>query len=279
MTTLFLVLLVAADPAAPAPPPKLAERLQALNLEEAKKWQMYLDESRKDKAELVKRPVYLWTNPLPRFGLQHGSVFVWLHEGRPAVVGSIFGHPVDAKRRKLIHEFHSLAPTKLSATCDDEQASVWQPLAGLELKPIPDAPAPEKTRARRLIQMRSLARDFSGRTLDHRQERWELRLLSQPLFRYSEEAKEAIDGALLALVTDAGTDPEVLLLLEARAEGGWHYALLRFCDASAWVSHKDKEIWTAVRDQENVQLHNPDHTYQVFQKRHVEWSDDEGDQP
>jgi len=72
----------------------------------------------------------------------------------------------------------------------------------------------------------------------------------------------------LALVTDAGTDPEVLLLLEARKDG-WHYALLRFCDASAWVNHKDKEVWTAVRDTENVQLNNPDHTYQVFQKQHI----------
>src|SRR5687767_15990939 len=104
MSLLIVTLLLGAEPA--SPPPKLAERLQALNLEEARKWEMFLDESHEAKAELVERPVYLWTNPLPRFGLQHGSVFLWLHEGRPMVVGSFFGHPVDAKRRKLIHEFH-----------------------------------------------------------------------------------------------------------------------------------------------------------------------------
>jgi len=272
MSVLLLTLLLAADPdpaARPATPEQqLVDRLHAINLAEARKWEMFLDDTHKQKADLALRPVYLWTNPLPRFGFQHGSVFVWVHEGRPLVVGSIFGHPVDLKRRRLIHEFHSLTPTMLSAVCHDEQANVWKPKVALELKPLPGAPAPEATPTRRLIQIRSLAREFSGHTIDHRNERWQLRLLAQPLYRYENPRGDVIDGALLALVTDAGTDPEVLLLLEARKDG-WHYALLRFCDASAWVSHKDKEVWTAVRDSENVQLNNPDHTYQVFQKQHI----------
>lgn len=266
-------------PAQPASPEQaLVDRLHALNLAEARKWEMFTDQTEKTKAELLERPVYLWTNPLPRFGFQYGSVFVWLHEGRPLVVGSIFAHPIEPGRRRLVHEFHSLAPSVISAHCRDEQANVWVPKAALELKPVAGAPPPDKSATRRLIQIRSLAREFSGHTVDHRKERWELRLLGQPLYRYKKPEGEIIDGALLALVTDAGTDPEVLLLLEAR-EDGWHYALLRFCDASAWVNHKDKEVWTAVRDSENVQLHNPDHTYQVFQKQIVVDGEDAGGQP
>ena len=272
MSILLITLFLAADPdpaAKPATPEQqLVDRLHALNLAEARKWEMFTDDTHKDKAELVERPVYLWTNPLPRFGFQYGSVFVWVHQGRPLVVGSIFGHPVDMQRRRLIHEFHSLTPTTLSAVCRDEQANVWKPKAALQLTPVPGAPAPEATPTRRLIQIRSLAREFSGHTIDHNRERWQLRLLAQPLYRYEQPQGDIIDGALLALVTDAGTDPEVLLLLEARKDG-WQYALLRFCDASAWVNHKQKEVWTAVRDSENVQLHNPDHTYQVFQKQHI----------
>lgn len=274
MTALTIAcLLLTADPA--APPPNLAERLQAINLEEARKWEMFLDDSRTAKATLVEKPVFLWTNPLPRFGLQHGSVFVWLHEGRPMVVGSIFGHPVDERRRKLVHEFHSLAPTKLSAICHDEQNSQWQPEGVVELQPLPGAPPPGATPSRRLIQIRAIAREFSGSTFDWRKQRWQLRVLPQPLYRYDQSTGDILDGALLALVTDAGTDPEVLLLLEARKDGGWHYALLRFCDASAWVSHRGKEVWTAVRDSQNVQRNNPDHTYQIFEKRHVEVPEDE----
>ena len=270
--------------AAPAPAPaakpatpeqRLIDRLHALNLAEARKWEMFTDQSKTAKAELVERPVYLWTNPLPRFGFQYGSVFVWLHEGRPVAVGSIFGHPVDPERRRFAHEFHALSPTVLSAVCRDEQANVWQPKAALKLTPVPASPAPEATPARRLIQFRSLAREFSGHTINYRKERWQLRLLGQPLYRYDKPQAQIIDGALMALVTDAGTDPEVLLLLEARKEGGWHYALLRFCNASAWVNHKDKEVWTAIRDSENVQLHNANHTYQVFQKQHIELAEDE----
>jgi hypothetical protein len=285
---LLMTVLVAQPPAgAPAassatPEQALIDRLHALNLTEARKWEMFTDQSEKTKAELVERPVYLWTNPLPRFGFQYCSVFVWLHEGRPLVVGSIFAHPIEPGRRRLVHEFHALAPSVISAHCHDEQANDWVPKAALALRPLPGAPAPEKSATRRLIQIRSLAREFSGHTIDHRKERWELRLLGQPLYRYegpSDKPRgEIIDGALLALVTDAGTDPEVLLLLEAR-EDGWHYALLRFCDASAWVSHKGKEVWTAVRDTENVQLHNPDHTYQVFQKQIIADGDNAGGQP
>lgn len=267
---IVLALLLAADPA-PAeknatPEQRLVDRRHALNLEQARKWEIFTDQTHREKAELIERPVYLWTNPVPRFGAQYGSVFVWLHAGRPLAVGSFFVHPIDPTRGKLIHEFHSLPPTIISAVCSDEQANVWKPKAALEMKPVPGAPPPEATAPRRLIQIRSLAREFSGHTIDWRKERWQLRLLAQPLYRYEKPEGEIIDGAILALVTDAGTDPEVLLLLEAHKDG-WHYALLRFCDASVWVNHKDKEIWTAVRDSENAQLNSPDYTYQVFQKQ------------
>src|SRR4029453_15098466 len=114
-----LALLLAAEPAPvekPATPEKqLVDRRHALNLEQARKWEMFTDETRSAKAELIERPVYLWTNPVPRFGAQYGSVFVWLHADRPLAVGSFFVPPVDPARGKLIHEFHSLSPTIISA--------------------------------------------------------------------------------------------------------------------------------------------------------------------
>jgi hypothetical protein len=248
---------------------KLEEQLQAVNLEEAQKWDMWLDASQQTKAELIEKPVYLWTNPTKNGG-QYGSVFVWTHAGRPVVVGSIFAHPLKTVRR-MTHEFHSLASSKLAATCSDpEGGDLWSPTAGLALQPLPGAPKPESTPAKRLIQMRTLGRQFGGHTVDWRKERWELRLLTQPIYRYEEPRGDLIDGALLALVTDAGTDPEVLLLLEA-GQDGWHYALLRFSDSSLYVTRQDKEIWSAVRGVDGQQqLTNSDHTYQVFAKRMIE---------
>jgi hypothetical protein len=76
-----------------------------------------------------------------------------------------------------------------------------------------------------------------------------------------------VDGALFALVSNAGTDPEVLLLIEARAAGGkmrWEYACGRFSDRSLYVQRKDKEVWSSVRDKTNVHTHDPLHLYRSY---------------
>jgi hypothetical protein len=197
-------------------------------------------------------------------------VFVWVYDGRPAAVGSFFGHPVMHDRRQMTHEFHLVAPQGLYPLCSDGDGQAWEPKSAIGLAPLPSAPAPEATPARRLLQMRNLGRQFGGYTVDWRKQRWELRLLPQPLYRYEKPPSDLIDGALLALVTDAGTDPEVLLLLEATKEEGWRYALLRFSDSSLYVTRQDKEIWTAIRSPQEAQHHNADHTYRVFKKRFLD---------
>src|SRR5206468_2457592 len=71
------------------PLPSLEEQFQALNLVDARKWEMFLDAAQHKKAQLLEQPVFVWTNPTKNKG-QHGAVFVWIYEGRPMVVGSIF---------------------------------------------------------------------------------------------------------------------------------------------------------------------------------------------
>jgi hypothetical protein len=266
MSLLGAVILAALAADDPAPvPPKHEQVLQAVNLEEARHWEMWLDAARTKKAELVEKPVSVWTNPTVTYGVQHGSVFLWMHEGRPMVVGSIFAHPVGKGKRKLVHELHSLAPEALSAVCNDEQNSTWEPTAGIALQPLADSPRPEATPARRLLQMRAIGREFGGHTVDWRKQRWELRLQPQPVYRYDKPPAGVLDGGLFALVSNAGTDPEVFLLLEA-GEKDWRYALLRFADSDLYVTRNEKEIWSAVRGPDHTQFHNADHTYQVFHK-------------
>ncbi len=261
-----LAALIACCLLADDPPVPLEQRLREINLQEARTWEIYLDEGRKQKAEFIERPVYLWTNPTKGAG-QYGSVFVWVHEGRPAVVGSFFGHPIRGDERRMVHELHALAQTPIYPACSDGDAATWNPKAAIALAPLPDAPPPEQSPPRRLLQMRNLGKQFGGHTIDWRKQRWEMRLLPQPLFRYDKPPAGVLDGALLALVTDAGTDPEVLVLLEARERGGWHYALMRFSDSSCYVTHQGKETWSAVRNSPTFSAHNDDHTYRVFQKR------------
>lgn len=256
-------LLLADDP--PKASTQLEKRLQEINVAEAKRWTMHLDSDFKQKAELVERPVYYWTNPT-KGGGQHGAVFVWTHEGRPIVVGSIFAHPTEGKRR-IVHEFHSLAPEVIYPDCDDGDPASWEPKAGLKLAPLLDAPTPAKSPTQRLRQIKALGGRFGGHTVDWRKERWELRLLPQPLYRYGKTNADVIDGALLALVTDAGTDPEILVLLEATNDS-WKYALARFTDSSFYVELDKKQVFSAERGTpEFNQNYNVDHTYRSFQKR------------
>src|SRR5436305_12165849 len=98
--------VASAQDAAP-PRSSLEEQFQALNLADARKWQMFLDIAQHQKAELVERPVFVWTNPTKNKG-QHGAVFVWTFESRPIVVGSIFVDCTLAAQR-IMHEFHSLS--------------------------------------------------------------------------------------------------------------------------------------------------------------------------
>jgi hypothetical protein len=76
-----------------------------------------------------------------------------------------------------------------------------------------------------------------------------------------------VDGALFTLVSTDGTDPEVLLLIEARTEGGkprWEYACGRFSNRDLHVQRKDKEVWSSVRSETNTQSHDPLHLYRCY---------------
>jgi len=266
-----MVALLGSDDVPPAAPLKPADRLQILHQAEAARWRMYLDADRDVEARFNPTPVYVWTNPT-RNGGQHGAVYVWTDRGRPIVVGSVFSHPEEGQR-VVCHEFHSLAPSILvpERGADDE---AWEPKAAVTVQPLAGAAQPDKSPSRRLIQMRNLSREFSAHSIDFREERWELRLLPQPLYRYEKPEGDVIDGALFAFVTSAGTDPEVVLALEARREAdgpAWYYRAVRFSDSNLYVERGGKEIWTSIRDDERNQLHfNPDHAYRLIRDKFID---------
>jgi hypothetical protein len=216
---------------------------------EAARFEFYRDSSQKERAELVPDPVYVWTNPVRNRG-QDGAVFVWTCRGRVEVFGCFFSYPaMEVGKRRLSHEFHSLATTVINVARPVN--CIWQPEApGIDLRPILTAPAPGSSATARMAQMHALSRHFSVNTIDKAKQRWDLRLLPHPLYRYKSTDAEVIDGAVFAFVTSAGTDPEVLLVLEARPpEGGgepvWQYAFARFAMAACFGRLKGKEVFTA----------------------------------
>ena len=261
MTALsFALLLASADP-----DDGLAKKMLPIYVKEAEAYSFAVESDPKKTLELKKEPIFEWSNPV-RSGLQQGVVFLWLRDGRPAALGSIFSQP-DSKLpgRKVIHEFHALDRDKLVVTRTGA-LNEWKPQAGFERKELPEAGAPADTPAARLLQMKKLAAEFTGHE-DQAGKRWELRLLPAPLYRYPAAKTGVIDGALFALVSNAGTDPEVLLLIEAKEEKGktrWEYACGRFSDRNIYVKRKDKEVWSSILNETNIHGHDPLHTYRCY---------------
>jgi hypothetical protein len=266
----LLALMLVAAPVDPAD--TLAKKMLPIYHKEAKEYAITVASAPKKPIDIKPEPVFEWSNP-NRNGGQQGVLFLWLRDGRPAAVGCIFSSP-DMKfpdARRIEHEFHALDQEQLVVNRDS--FNQWKPQEGLARQVLPDAPTPADTAAARKLQMGRLAEKFTGHTIDAaRKERYELRLLPTPLYRYPEAKTDVVDGALFALVSEAGTDPEVLLLIEAREEKGktrWEYALGRFSDCEIHVSLKGNEVFSSVPSEENNYRHNQKHTYRTYQDKVV----------
>jgi hypothetical protein len=190
---------------------------------------------------LEREPVLLWTNPQRK--TVASASFVWVADGRPEAIASIYRFN-EAGKMVEDNEFQSLASTGLTATRDGQPA--WAPRsAGVSFAPIPGAPKPAASPADRLRQMRALAREFHAFFNNAPEDQSELRLLPQPLYRYQTNRPELLDGALFAFVVT--TDPEVLLLLEARPvekAPTWHYAFARMSMVNLRAEHKGQDVWS-----------------------------------
>jgi hypothetical protein len=260
---LVLMLAVAAD----EPVESLAKQMLPIYVKEASEYSIAVESAPKKELELKKEPIFEWTNPI-RSTPQQGVVFLWLRDGRPAAVGCIFSQKDPSlPGRRVMHELHALDREKLLVTRPAGALNEWKPQAGLARKELPDAGAPATTAGARLAQMRRLAQEFTGQETDGEGKRDNLRLLPAPLYRYPAAEDGVVDGALFALVSTEGTDPEVWLLIEARKEGRntrWEYACCRFSNRNLYVQHKDKDVWSSVRSGTDTVLHDPQHLYRLY---------------
>jgi len=213
----------------------LADEVARQALAEARLYEFSADPANQSPIELRETPVLKWSNTynVPCYG----SVFIWTCAGRPAVIGSIYRFATTTKTMNA--EFHSLLETPLTAERNGRVE--WQPAEpGVVFRAVDGAPAPAATPSKRLTQMRDIARDFSAELTTVLKKTHRLRLMTQPLVRYEAPELEVSDGAIFTLSRE--TDPEVLILLEARA-GRWEYALARLNGGTIIARFKDKEVW------------------------------------
>ncbi len=198
------------------------------------------DQGKETPATLSDEPQHRWTDPTRDF--DGGALWVWRASGRPvAVVGAEL-------YASWSLEFASVTPGLVKA--DGGHVS-WRPRNGVEFHEIPDAPAVAGTEAGRFRQMRDLARRFSPREYWLKNEgnvqSYALRLLPHPIDRYSDPASGVVDGGLF--VCAHGTNPEALLLIEARRRGDgppkWSFAGAPLSHAEVAIKLGSRDVWRA----------------------------------
>ncbi|MEX2137864.1 MAG: hypothetical protein WD894_01295 [Pirellulales bacterium] len=208
--------------------------------EVANAYDIYLSSEPKTRLEVTPKPIMSYSHPAAMRGT-HGAFFVWTRRGRPEVVGSIWSDEIPGGMRTVMHEFHSLSLEPLSPV--QIGRFTWAPQSGIEIKPIPDAPAPKGSAPLRLAQLRALADQFTGYSTPHGEE-LRLRTLRQPLYRYESKLPEVLDGAVFGMFKE--WDPELILLIEARktSEGmQWHYGVGRFNTTPVRLTYKEVDVW------------------------------------
>jgi hypothetical protein len=220
-----------------------AERLAYMKTS-AKTYEFLVGEEKQRQCELVAEPLLRWNNPIAE---EHdAALFLWTDGGRPVAAAQFF-----ARDTLWMHEFQSLWPGRFSAQRGTDKW--WQPARpGLAFQRLGDVPEPAATAGQRLAQMRTLAGQFTA-SVEFQYEgssRYELRLLSRPIYRYGGKEAEALDGAIFAFVQ--GTNPEVLLLVESREtkDGArWHFACAAMTSYPAEATRDGKQVWSVPKQE------------------------------
>ena len=281
MSTIFTtIVLLTLTAVLRAEEPDIAA-LAELHTNEAASYAISLDEGQQQPLERQKEPVFKWQNLLHDKG-QLGAVYVWTREERPERLGTIFSQHENLQRA-VVHEFHTLSDRVLAVRSPKGLYREWRPKGSFPIKPLANASAVSDNAQQQLLQLRNLARKFSAVT-HIGNERTEMRLAPRPLVRYQPTRSDVLDGALFAFLSSAaGTDPEVVLMIEARhadsktKDWTWHPGVARLTDRDLVVTRNNVELFSSIADhrlkakvEDNYRwTHNPDDTYYVFRAKEI----------
>ena len=232
---LGLVLTVAADE--PQPPRDDAQtRWTQFYTRQAEQLTAVLDGNDRSALTFHAQPILNYENPV-RIYDQHGSAYVWLHAGRVAMVGAVwsgFRPDLDESVRFLSREGHTFTTQALEVSLGGE--SLWSCPAGeVQRHRILETPRPQ--RFARLSQMRAIVQ---GLEVKMHSPRSDLRLLTQPVYRYPDESGSVRDGALFTWVM--ATDPEVFALVEA-FDDRFELVVVRFTNEVISIRREGQEIY------------------------------------
>jgi hypothetical protein len=195
-------------------------------------------------ASKVGNPCLRWTNSVGDGDTAQGIVAVYTHnKGRPDVVAKFFS----IGQKKWVTEFAIIAEKDVAIMRSGNE--FWKPSEYVcKFSDLPKSPVPADKPALRLAQMRTIAADFSVvNYFGVKEAKQNMRLLTQPVYRYAEEGK-IVDGAVF--VYAIGTDAECCVLVEAAKDdkgSRYRYAVAPMSIFKLEVSYKDAPVWQIER--------------------------------
>jgi len=202
--------------------------------------------------KLADKPVFRYDDQPRRF--IDATMWVWTDQGRPLAFQKIeaveYGDAAAPDSRWQLC-FTSTSPDLLAVQWP-EKRTFHSAEPGIAFAPLAAAPEVAEGNAQRKRQARDLARKFTGRIVTSPKANivQQMRLLTTPIFEYTDPETREFQGAVFGLSTN-GTNPDVLLVLEVREDKvrageerlAWHFAPARMTCCEVTVAFADTKVW------------------------------------
>jgi hypothetical protein len=193
-------------------------------------------------ADFKSEPILHYTDPERKF--PDATLWAWTLDGQPVLFSKLEhmgGNPPQSQ--------YCIATSQdARITVRWPNGNAWKSQkAGIDFQKIDDhTDLPQKTPQLRLIQLRTIAKRFHATTTDHENQNEEMRLLPQPILRYSNPQRSIVDGSVFAL-TSNGTNPDALLLVQIRQADGsqasWEFGVVGMTGDAVAVDLNGKSVY------------------------------------
>ena len=200
----------------------------------------------KTSGELVRAPLYNYTDQPRR--IVDATLWGWTIDGRLAGICKIerkFG--LDVKTGYWQICFGSLSPDLINVEwADGYRFSSKKP--GIVRQPVGGALRPAENKTARIRQIKEIASRFRSTLVDEGSgQRQEMRLLTQPLYRYDSGEGNLHDGAVFG-ITANGTNPDAILVIEveksADGQPEFVFGVTGMTQQALIIALDDREVWT-----------------------------------
>lgn len=201
--------------------------------------------SKEEQVEVIDHPLLTYGDAA-RLN-ENGTLWAWGRRGRPLAIMEVYQGQND--NRRWVHAVTLTSADLIVAT--GQPGWRWTPKQpAISPQPVPKIETLAAKESLRLRQMKEIAGRFTAHEYwDPNNSRFELRLLVQPVHRYAQPSAKLHDGAVFVFAH--GTNPEILLLIEALGESPetsqWNFSAARLGSAELHLLLDSQEVWKQPR--------------------------------